>query len=299
MLAVVCRPDKGVVARGFLKLEVRAGRDLNSLFLRRLFLLVGIPSLAAARSCDDEGTAAFAGGCCCEQGDGTPFQSSYLRLSYPGALLEIGKQSRPRFPTSQSANKSSAPLRIARSIANAVLPLLQLTASIKENPRLQAAAEELRKAGLTVNDAVSHALKGMEENAIIRGSREAVSRTLPPFPFRSPPNKYSLCSPPQIYKAGAAVGSAAMTASEPLRSTEAYKAVAAEITEALDDAASNVQHGGYVEKEDRRRRREARLAKAGRATGFGARKVKVEEDPECVVHPSPFFFVSYCWWWVS
>lgn len=47
-------------------------------------------------------------------------------------------------------------------------------ASIKENPRLAAAAEELRKAGLTVNDAVSTAMKGMEENALIRGSREAV-----------------------------------------------------------------------------------------------------------------------------
>lgn len=85
----------------------------------------------------------------------------------------------------------------------------------------------------------------------------------------------------KLYKVGSAAGQAALTASAPLRSTDAYKAVAAEITEALDDAASNVQHGGYVEKEDRRRRREARLIKAGKAGGLGARKVKTEINLEC------------------
>lgn len=72
-----------------------------------------------------------------------------------------------------------------------------------------------------------------------------------------------------------------MTASEPLRSTEAYKAVASEITEALDNAANNVQHGGYIDREARRRRREARLDKAGKgAAGLAARRPKVEENPE-------------------
>ncbi|KAK4698770.1 hypothetical protein P7C70_g7499, partial [Phenoliferia sp. Uapishka_3] len=140
--------------------------------------------------------------------------------------------------------------------AKEVYEKARLTASIKENPRLRAAAEELRKAGSSVNDAVNHAVQSMEENPLIRGSREA------------------------LYKAGAAVGSAALTASEPLRKTEAYKAVASEITEAIDDAANNVQHGGYVEREDRRRRREARLAKAGKSVaGLAARKLKVAEDP--------------------
>ncbi|KAM0749556.1 Tim44-domain-containing protein [Meredithblackwellia eburnea MCA 4105] len=141
--------------------------------------------------------------------------------------------------------------------AREVYERARLTASIRENPRLQAAAEELRKAGHTVNDAVSHALKGMEENILFRGGRDA------------------------LYK----VGTAAYTASEPIRETEAYKAVAAEITEALDNAASNTQHGGYVEKEDRRRRRKARLEKAGKIEGMGVgsarkRTVKVEEDPD-------------------
>lgn len=45
---------------------------------------------------------------------------------------------------------------------------LQLAASIKENPRLAAAANELRKAGISINDAVGTALKGMEETAFVR-----------------------------------------------------------------------------------------------------------------------------------
>ncbi len=66
-----------------------------------------------------------------------------------------------------------------------------------------------------------------------------------------------------------------------MRDTEAYKSIAAEITEALDHAANDVTHGGYVEKDARRRRREARLAKANRsAQGLAARRPKVEENPE-------------------
>ena len=40
--------------------------------------------------------------------------------------------------------------------------------SIKENPRLWAAAEELKKGGVKVGDAVSEALKAMEESELAR-----------------------------------------------------------------------------------------------------------------------------------
>lgn len=43
-----------------------------------------------------------------------------------------------------------------------------MTSSIKENPRLRAAAEELHKAGVKVGDAVSEALKTMEESDLMR-----------------------------------------------------------------------------------------------------------------------------------
>ncbi len=49
--------------------------------------------------------------------------------------------------------------------------ILQLTSSIKENPRLRAAAEELRKAGIKVGDAVGEALKTMEESELARAVR--------------------------------------------------------------------------------------------------------------------------------
>lgn len=52
---------------------------------------------------------------------------------------------------------------------------LQLTASIKENPRLAAAAEELRKAGISVNSAVTHTLQEMGDNAFVRATGRAVS----------------------------------------------------------------------------------------------------------------------------
>jgi len=50
-----------------------------------------------------------------------------------------------------------------------------LTSSIKENPKLRAAAEELKKAGLKVGDAVGEALKTMEESEVMR----AVSLSFP------------------------------------------------------------------------------------------------------------------------
>lgn len=52
-----------------------------------------------------------------------------------------------------------------------------MTSSIKENPRLRAAAEELKKTGVKVGDAVSEALKTMEESEVMR----AVRRNFPSF----------------------------------------------------------------------------------------------------------------------
>lgn len=44
----------------------------------------------------------------------------------------------------------------------------RITASIKENPRLMAAAQQLKDGGGKVGDAVSHTLKQMEESEIGR-----------------------------------------------------------------------------------------------------------------------------------
>jgi hypothetical protein len=50
----------------------------------------------------------------------------------------------------------------------------------------------------------------------------------------------------------------------------------------LENAANDTLHGGYVNKEARRRRRQARLDKIGKGEGFAARKIKVEEDVKYV-----------------
>ena len=57
--------------------------------------------------------------------------------------------------------------------------MFQLTSSIKENPRLRAAAEELRKTGVKVGDAVAEALKTMEESDLMRAVRLSSCVKLP------------------------------------------------------------------------------------------------------------------------
>ncbi|KAJ7763544.1 import inner membrane translocase subunit tim44 [Mycena maculata] len=134
--------------------------------------------------------------------------------------------------------------------ARAAYEKARLTSSIKENPRLRAAAEELKKTGVKVGDAVSEALKTMEESEIMR----AISR------------------------ASAAVSSTIEKSTEPIRNTAAYKTLSETLIDALDDSGS-AKHAGYEEKEARRLRRQKRLEKAGRARGF-APSTRVEANPE-------------------
>ncbi|EMD39032.1 hypothetical protein CERSUDRAFT_112722 [Gelatoporia subvermispora B] len=140
--------------------------------------------------------------------------------------------------------------------ARAAYERARLTSSIKENPRLRAAAEELRKAGVKVGDAVSEALKTMEESELAR----AISR------------------------ASAAVSSTIATTTEPIRKTAAYKALADTVVDALDDSGS-AKHAGFEEKEARRKRRQLRLAKAGKnsMTGGGVRVSVNPKAGEAVV----------------
>ena len=43
-----------------------------------------------------------------------------------------------------------------------------MTSSLKENPRLRAAAEEMKKQGVKIGDAVSEAMKAMDESDFMR-----------------------------------------------------------------------------------------------------------------------------------
>ncbi|KAG6850555.1 hypothetical protein H0H93_011754 [Arthromyces matolae] len=135
--------------------------------------------------------------------------------------------------------------------AKAAYERARLQSSIKENPKLRAAAEELKKAGVKVGDAVSEALKTMEESDIMR----AISR------------------------ASAAVSSTIEKSTEPIRKTEAYKALSETLVDALDDSGS-AKHAGFEEKEARRLRRQKRLAKAGKGDGLGPASKRVAADPE-------------------
>lgn len=59
-------------------------------------------------------------------------------------------------------------ISLLSSIDLLLFGFVQLTSSIKENPRLRAAAEELKKTGMKVGDAVGEALKSMEESDLAR-----------------------------------------------------------------------------------------------------------------------------------
>ncbi|KAF9038487.1 import inner membrane translocase subunit tim44 [Panaeolus papilionaceus] len=120
----------------------------------------------------------------------------------------------------------------------------RLVTSIKENPRLRAAAEELKKTGVKVGDAVSEAVRTMEESEVMR----------------------------VISRASSAVSSAVEKSTEPIRKTAAYKTLAETVIDALDDSGS-AKHAGFEEKEARRLRRQKRLEKAGRAAGMGPKRV--------------------------
>ncbi|KAF8887287.1 import inner membrane translocase subunit tim44 [Infundibulicybe gibba] len=135
--------------------------------------------------------------------------------------------------------------------ARAAYERARLTSSIKENPRLRAAAEELKKTGVKVGDAVGEALKTMEESELMRA----------------------------ISKASAAVSSTIEKSTEPIRNTAAYKTLSDTLVDALDDSGS-AKHAGFEEKEARRKRRQLRLAKAGKGDGLGPASRRVAADPE-------------------
>ena len=131
----------------------------------------------------------------------------------------------------------------------------RIVTSIKHNPRLQRAAEQLRKSGGQVGGAVSAALRQMEDSELMR-SLSAMSDRLRR----------------QIEESTA-----------PMRNTEVYKAFAETLTEAFDDGGSALRHYFDERVDDRtarRLRREARLRKIGREPPTeDVEAVPTPEDP--------------------
>ncbi|GAO49048.1 mitochondrial import inner membrane translocase subunit tim44 [Saitoella complicata NRRL Y-17804] len=62
-----------------------------------------------------------------------------------------------------------------------------------------------------------------------------------------------------VTTSASAVASGLDTATKPIRESEAYKKVSSSVAETIDDGRSSA-YGGYIEKEERRKRREAREA---------------------------------------
>lgn len=116
----------------------------------------------------------------------------------------------------------------------------RIVSSIKHNPRLQAAAEQLRKSGGQVSSAIGTTLRQMEESEIMRSLSAMSSR------LRQ-----------QLEDSTA-----------PVRNTEVYKAFAETINEAFDDGSSAIDirvAKGTSVADARRLKREMRLRKIGRS----------------------------------
>ncbi|UZJ56639.1 hypothetical protein CBS101457_005959 [Exobasidium rhododendri] len=115
----------------------------------------------------------------------------------------------------------------------------RIITSIKENPRLMKAAEQLRKNGGQVGDAVGAALKQMEESELIKGLGAVSSR----------------------------LARQLEDSTAPIRNTEAYKAFSQTLTDAFDDGGSALRIMTDEQtdaKTQRKIKREARLKKIGK-----------------------------------
>ncbi|KDN41343.1 Tim44-domain-containing protein [Tilletiaria anomala UBC 951] len=128
----------------------------------------------------------------------------------------------------------------AMKSAKAAYERMRIVASIKENPRLQAAAEQLRKNGGQVSAAVGETLKQMEDSELIKGLSAVSSR----------------------------LARQLEDSTAPIRNTEAYKAFSQTITEAFDDGGSALRI--YADEQEdakmvRKLKRETRLRKIGRS----------------------------------
>lgn len=118
---------------------------------------------------------------------------------------------------------------------------------IQNNPRIQSAVQDLKRRGLSVSDAINQSL---QDSAVLEAIRSS----------------YGWAS------------SAALRATQPIRDTPVYKALATSFEEAFDDDSGiGSRYGGYEEKEARRLKREKRAAKAGKT-----RAKRTEENPESV-----------------
>ncbi|KAI9636579.1 import inner membrane translocase subunit tim44 mitochondrial precursor [Dioszegia hungarica] len=110
----------------------------------------------------------------------------------------------------------------------------RIVSMIQKNPRIQASLADMKRRGISVSEAINRSL---EDSGVINAIRSS----------------YGL------------VSDVATRATQPVRDTAVYKAIAASVEEAFEDETGmGSRYGGYEEKEERRRKREMRAKKAGK-----------------------------------
>lgn len=142
--------------------------------------------------------------------------------------------------------------------AKAAYERMRIVTALKENPRLQAAASQLKKSGGKVGDAVGEALKQMEESELAR----------------------------TLGAVGRGIASVADKTTAPVRNTEAYRNFSHTLAEAFDDGGSALRmYDDQAEAQDARRARASRRAARLKRIGRNPPVHDVEADPTPAVDP--------------
>ncbi|KAI9618592.1 hypothetical protein H4Q26_012413 [Puccinia striiformis f. sp. tritici PST-130] len=138
---------------------------------------------------------------------------------------EIQQNVRELTGTAQGIKDSEAAQRMRKAYT-----AMRLESLIKENPKLATMAKTLSSTGKSVSEAVNRAATEIEESRIIKTARQITQ---------------------EIDKR---IG-------EPIRQTEVYKVV----EDTVDFSQGALRYGGYIEKEERVRRRQKRLERLAKS----------------------------------
>lgn len=142
--------------------------------------------------------------------------------------------------------------------AKAAYERMRIVSSLKENPKLQAAAAQLKQSGGKVGDAVGEALKQLEESELARA----------------------------LGAVGRGIANVADKTTAPVRNTDAYRNFSSTLAEAFDDGGSALRmYDDQAEANDARHARAARRAARLKRIGRQPPVHDVEADPTPSVDP--------------
>ncbi|OLL25213.1 Mitochondrial import inner membrane translocase subunit tim44 [Neolecta irregularis DAH-3] len=157
-----------------------------------------------------------------------------------------------------------AELRKSKELQHTIKALQDESGRLGDSDALRKAKDAYSKARDTSASATSFSSHQLKKAGRAVGSTASAA-------WHSPPVKHSRNA---LSATGSAVASAVDKSTAPIRNTQTFKAVSGEIRQVIDDGSSS-RYGGFVERDERRRRRIERDLK-----DLPSRKRRVDENPE-------------------